>query len=44
MKTKKIKVNVGNAEKLLRGNLNGKIFLSKEGKNLLKKAVVEKRV
>jgi hypothetical protein len=44
MKTIKIKVNVGNAEKLLKGNSIGKIYLSEEGRKLLNKTMAEKRV
>lgn len=42
MKTKKIKVNVANAEKLLMGDSKGTIYLTNEGRKLLINVVGKK--
>jgi len=42
-KSYSIRLKVKVAEELLRGNLNGKVFLTEEGKKLLVTMVKEKR-
>lgn len=39
-----IRLKAKKAEELLRGNLNGKVFLTEEGKKILVSVIKEKRV